>query len=114
MTVWASSILEKSHLRHACLVITATKGSNLVLDTRNKMKPKKTRMKTQAEVFPISLGSFEKLYTRNDNGNLPVFDLISFCILEVLRLRNSAKRLTGLSPTGGYTILGLELIPMAA
>ena len=65
-------------------------------------------------MFPISLGSFEKLSTRKDNGNLPVFDLINFLIFEVLRLMNSAKRLIGLSPTGGSTTLGLELIPMAA
>ena len=112
--VWARSIIEKSHLRHTCLAITATKGSNLVLDTRNRIKPKKARMNIRAEVFPISLESFEKLSTRKDNGNLPVFDLISFLILKVLKLRNLAKRLTRLSPTGGSTTLGLELIPMAA
>ena len=61
-------------------------------------------MNTRAEVFPISLGSFEKLATKKDNGNLPVFDLISFSTLEVLRLRNLAKRLTGLSSMGGSTI----------
>ena len=65
-------------------------------------------------MFPISLGSFAKLATRKDNGNLPVLDLISFSILEVLRLRNSVRRLTGLSPTGSSTILGLKLISMAA
>ena len=112
--VWARSILEKSHLRHACLAIIATKGFNFVLDTRNRIKSKKARMNTRAKVFPIFLGSFEKLSTMKDNGNLIVFDLINFSILEVLRLRNLAKRLTRLSPTGGSTTLGLELIPMAA
>ena len=113
MTVWARSILEKSHLRHAYLAIIATKGSNLVLDTGNRIKSKKARMNTRAEVFPISLGSFEKLSIRKDNRNLRVFDLINFSILKVLRLRNYARMLIGLSLTGGSTILGLESIPMA-
>ena len=93
--VWARSILEKSHLRHGCLAITATKGSNPVLDIENRTKPKKARMKTRAEVFPIFLGSLEKLAIRKDNGNLPMFDLINFSILEVLMLRNSARMLMG-------------------
>ena len=107
MMVWAKGILEKSHLRHACLAITVAKGSNPVLDTGNRTKPKKARMKTRAEVFPIFLGSLEKLAIRKDNGNLPVFDLINFSILEVLRMRNSAKRLTELSPMSGSMTLGL-------
>ena len=114
MMVWAKGILEKSHLRHACLAITAAKGSNPVLDTGNRTKPKKARMKTRVEVFPISLGILEKLDIRKDNGNLLVFDLISFLILEVLRLRNSARTLTRLTSMGGSTTLGLESIPMAA
>ena len=113
MTVWVRSILEKSHLRHACLVITATKWYNPVLDMGDRTKPKKARMNTRAKVFSIFLGSFEKLSTRKDNGNLPIFDLINFSILEILRLRNLAKRLIGLSSTGGFTTLGLELIQIA-
>ena len=80
----------------------------------NRIEPKKARMNTRAEVFSISLGSFEKLSIRKNNGNLFVFYLINFTILEVLRLRNSDKRLIGLSPTGGSMTLSLELIPMAA
>ena len=65
-------------------------------------------------MFPISLGSLENLAIRKDNGNLSMFDLINFSILKVLRLRNSARMLMRLSPTGGFTTLGLETIPMAA
>ena len=112
MTVWAKNILEKSHLRYVCLAITATKGSNPILDIGNRTKLKNARMNTWAEVFPISLGSFEKLATKKNNGNLHMFDLFSFLILEILSLRNSARRLTKLSPTSGSTTLGLKLIPM--
>ena len=114
MTVWARSILEKSLLRHVCLAITTTKGSNPIIDMGNRTKPKKAIMNIRAEVFPISLRSFEKLSIRKDNGNLLVFDLINFSILEVFRLRNSTRMLIELSPTGGSTIPSLESIPMVA